>query len=99
MTSENQGNSSAFAIGLHSDGNNANNAKYTYIPSKSQQILSCIHHFPWRRKLGEPTLAFLPGKSHGQMILAGYSPWDRKRVRHDLGTEHIVVVVQSLSRV
>ena len=85
MTSENQGNSSAFAICLHSDGHNA---KYTYIPSKSQQILSCIHHFPWRRKLGEPTLVFLPGKSHGQMILAGYSPWDGKRVRHDLGTEH-----------
>ena len=30
---------------------------------------------------------FLPGKSHGQRSLAGYSPWDH-RVRHNLATEH-----------
>ena len=29
---------------------------------------------------------FLPGKSHGQRILMGYSPWGHKRVRHDLVT-------------
>ena len=33
------------------------------------------------------TPVFLPGESHGQSSLAGYSPWGRKRVRHDLGTE------------
>ena len=27
---------------------------------------------------------FLPGKSHGQRSLVGYSPWDCKRVRYDL---------------
>ena len=32
---------------------------------------------PWRRKW-KPTPIFLPGKSHGQRSLAGYSPWDRK---------------------
>ena len=32
---------------------------------------------PWRRK-GQPTPLFLPGKSHGQGSLAGYSPWDCK---------------------
>jgi len=26
----------------------------------------------------QPTPAFLPGKSHGQKILGGYSPWDHK---------------------
>ena len=31
----------------------------------------------WRRKW-QPTLIFLPGKSHGQRILAGYSPWGHK---------------------
>ena len=31
---------------------------------------------PWRRKW-QPTLVFLPGKSHGQRSLAGYSPWGR----------------------
>ena len=28
----------------------------------------------WRRKW-QPTPVSLPGKSHGQRILAGYSPW------------------------
>ena len=27
-----------------------------------------------------PIPVFLPGKSHGQRSLAGYSPWGRKRV-------------------
>ena len=31
----------------------------------------------WRRKW-QPTPVFLPGKSHGQRSLAGYSPWGRK---------------------
>ena len=33
------------------------------------------------------TLIFLPGKSHVQRSLAGYSPWDHKRVRYDLATK------------
>ena len=32
---------------------------------------------PWRRKW-QPTPVFLPGKSHGQRNLAGYSPWRHK---------------------
>ena len=36
-----------------------------------------IRKIPWRRKW-QPTPVFLPGKSHGQRILAGYSPWDHK---------------------
>ena len=32
---------------------------------------------PWRRKW-QPTLVSLPGKSHGQRSLAGYSPWGHK---------------------
>ena len=32
---------------------------------------------PWRRKW-HPTPGFLPGKSHGQRSLVGYSPWGRK---------------------
>ena len=30
---------------------------------------------------------FLPGESHGQRSLAGYSVWGCKRVRHNLGTK------------
>ena len=32
---------------------------------------------PWRRKW-QPTPVPLPGKSHGQRTLVGYSPWGRK---------------------
>ena len=36
-----------------------------------------VRKIPWRRQR-QPTLAFLPGKSHGQKSLAGCSPWGRK---------------------
>ena len=32
---------------------------------------------PWRM-VWQPTPVFLPGESHGQRSLAGYSPWGRK---------------------
>ena len=31
---------------------------------------------------------FLPGKSHGQRVLAGYNPYGLKRVRYDLMTKN-----------
>jgi len=34
---------------------------------------------PWRRKW-EPTPVFLPGESHGQRSLVGYSPWGREEL-------------------
>ena len=36
---------------------------------------------------GNPTPVFLPGKSHGQRSLAGYSLWGREGVRHGLATK------------
>ena len=36
-----------------------------------------LGRFPWRRKW-QPTPVFLPGESHGQRSLAGYSPQGRK---------------------
>ena len=33
----------------------------------------------WRREW-QPTPGFLPGESHGQRSLAGYSPWGRKEL-------------------
>ena len=36
-----------------------------------------IRKIPWRRKW-QPTPVFLPGKSHGQRSLVGYSPWGCK---------------------
>ena len=47
--------------------------------------LKCRRHGfdPWvgkipLRRVWQPTLVFLPGKSHGQRSLAGYSPWGCK---------------------
>ena len=37
----------------------------------------CVGKIPWRREW-QPTPVFLPGKSHGQRILVGYSPWSRQ---------------------
>ena len=39
----------------------------------------------WQKKW-LPTLVFLPGRSHGQRSLAGYSPWGRRR--HDWAHTH-----------
>ena len=41
----------------------------------------------WRRKW-QPTPIFLPGKSHGQRSLVGYSPWGSERAGHGWATEH-----------
>ena len=42
-----------------------------------------VGKIPWRRKR-QPTPVFSPGKSHGQRSLTDHSPWDCKRVRHNL---------------
>ena len=36
-----------------------------------------VRKIPWRREW-QPTLLFLPGESHGQRSMVGYSPWGRK---------------------
>ena len=41
------------------------------------QVRSLGREDPWRRKW-QPTPVFLPGKSHRQRSLIGYSPWGRK---------------------
>ena len=40
---------------------------------------SWVRKIPWRRKW-QPSLAFLPGKFHGQRSLEGYSPWHHKEL-------------------
>ena len=46
-----------------------------------------VEKIPWRRKW-QPNPVFLPGKSHGQRSLAGYSPWDCKESDMTEQTEH-----------
>ena len=43
-----------------------------------------VRKIPWRRKW-QPTPVFLPGKSHGQRSLVGYSTWGLK---HDRACMH-----------
>ena len=38
-----------------------------------------VGKIPWRRKW-QPTPVLLPGESHGQRSLVGYSPWSRKEL-------------------
>ena len=57
---------------------------YRWLSSK-ESVCQCWRHgfdpwvkkVPWRRKW-HPTPVFLPGKSHGQSRLVGYSPWGCK---------------------
>ena len=42
---------------------------------------------PWRRAWPH-TPVFLPGESHGQKSLVGYSPWGRKESDTTEATEH-----------
>ena len=44
---------------------------------KRHRLDPWVGTIPWRRKW-QPIPVFLPGKSHGQKSLAGYSPWGPK---------------------
>ena len=57
------------------------------LPSRRCWFDPWVGKIPWRRKW-QPTPVFLPGKSHGQRSLVGYSPWGHKRVRLDLVTKN-----------
>ena len=47
-------------------------------------ICLCVHLWAGNINTGEekgqPTPVFLPGESHGQWSLVGYSPWDHKEL-------------------
>ena len=67
--------------------------------SDKESVYQCRRHgfdpwvgkMPWKRKW-QPILIFLPGKSHGQKSLVGYSPQGFRRVGHNLATkqQHIL---------
>ena len=44
---------------------------------RETQVQPVDQEIPWRGEW-QPTLIFLPGESHGQRSLAGYSPWGGK---------------------
>ena len=41
---------------------------------KRNRFDPCVRKIPWRRPQQVATPVFLPGESHGQKSLAGYSP-------------------------
>ena len=51
-----------------------------------------VRKIPWRRKW-QPTPVLLPGESHGQRSLVGYSPWGRKESDMTEVTEHVCKAV------
>ena len=53
---------------------------------KGYRLDPCVGKIPWKRKW-QPTPIFLPEKPHGQRSQAGYSPWGRKPVWHNLATK------------
>ena len=52
-----------------------------------------VGEIPWSRKQ-QPTLVFLPEKSHGQRSLLGYRPWGCK-VRHNWAYMHWIFPLES----
>ena len=47
-----------------------------------------VRKIPWRRTW-QPTLVFLPGDSHEQRSLVGYSPWSCKELNSTEVTEQV----------
>ena len=45
--------------------------------TQEMQVQSLGGKIPWR-KAWQPTPVFLPGESHGERSLLGYSPWGQK---------------------
>ena len=58
-----------------------------HLPKQERQIQSLGQEDPLRRKR-QPIPVFLPGESHGQKSLAGYSPWGDKGVGQNLATKN-----------
>ena len=50
-----------------------------YRRHKRQRFDTWVRKMPWRKKW-QPIPVFLPGKSHGQRSLVGYSPWGCKEL-------------------
>ena len=53
---------------------------------RDQGLIPGLRRSPGERKW-QPLPVSLPGESHGQRTLAGYSPWDGTGIRHDLVTK------------
>ena len=62
------------------------------LPANAGDLKRCKFN-PWVRKIlwrraWQPTPIFLPGESHGQRSLVGYSPWGHRELDMTEATEH-----------
>ena len=55
-----------------------------------------VRTIPWRRAW-QPAPVFLPGKSHGQRSLEGYSPWGHKELNKTEATWHAFHITNFLT--
>ena len=67
--------------------------KRTHLQCRRHRFDPWAGKIPWRRAW-QPVPVFLPGESHGQRSLAGYSPWSHKesdmtKTLHNNKTQHI----------
>ena len=60
-------------------GTNGKEPSWQYRRLKRCRFDPWVRKIPWRRAW-QPTPVFLPGESHGQRSLAGYSPWGCKEL-------------------
>ena len=63
--------------GLHQVTNTGLGREASEMPRNVNRGHFGFNRLSWRRKW-QPTPVFLPGKSHGQRSLVGYSPWVAK---------------------
>ena len=58
---------------------------------ETQGFSPCVEKILWRRDW-LPISVFLPGESHGQMSLVGYSPWGHKELdtTEQLTQQHVI---------
>ena len=78
--------SCVFALLFYYHGTQMSGASVIKNQCWSHEFNPRVGKIPGRRKW-QPTLVFLPRKSHGQRSLMGYSPWGCKRAGHDLATQ------------
>ena len=79
------------------DGSDSKESTYN---TEDQCLIPGLGKFPGEEN-GNPFLYFLPGKSHGQRSLVGYSPWGCKEVEttEGLTLSSLVVVCGLLTAV
>ena len=70
--------------------------KTPHLQCKKHRFNPWVKKIPWRRKW-QPTPVFLPGKSHRQRTLAGYSPWGHKEsnmTKHEQQQQHVLIILR-----